>query len=266
MQKLSSPPVLELPPADSWIEGHSISDNETLFSLTELPRRFGIVGAGPIGCEIAQAFARFGSAVYLVEAEHGVVQREDRDAAEIIQRSLVNDGVKLLCCGKDLKLVKDPSGTRLQVTSHGDGYDVMVDQVLVAAGRAPNIEGLGVDTVGVEFDKKGVKVNDRLQTPIGAFTPAATIVPLPVHPRGGFHGAHRDPNRRTKPASGQWRYPMPCTSVSLCTLASRDSIRPINVASPPSGNGMPWVSSAKTLRFSASNSSLNVCSILFVVC
>jgi len=72
--------------------------------------------------------------------------------------------VKLLCCGKDLKLVKDPSGTRLQVTSHGDGYDVMVDQVLVAAGRAPNIEGLGVDTVGVEFDKKGVKVNDRLQT------------------------------------------------------------------------------------------------------
>lgn len=138
--------------------------NETLFSLTELPRRFGIVGAGPIGCEMAQAFARFGSEVYLVETEHGILQREDRDAAEIVQRSLVKDGVKLLCCGKDLKLGKAPDGVRLQVTSHGRGYDVQVDQLLAAVGRAPNVEGLGLETAGVEFDKRGVKVNDRLQT------------------------------------------------------------------------------------------------------
>lgn len=138
--------------------------NETLFSLTELPRRLGVIGAGPIGCEMAQAFARFGTEVYLVEAEHGILPREDRDAAEIVQRSLSKDGVKLLCCGKDLKLVKDPTGVRLQVTSHGKGYDVLVDQLLVAVGRAPNVEGLGLETVGVQFDKKGVKVNDRLQT------------------------------------------------------------------------------------------------------
>ncbi len=138
--------------------------NETLFSLTELPKRLGIIGAGPIGCEMAQSFARFGSEVYLVEAEHGILPREDRGAAEIVLEAMQGDGVKLLCCGKELNLAKDPNGVRMQVGSHGKDYDVLVDQLLVAAGRAPNVEGLGLETVGVEFDKKGVKVNDRLQT------------------------------------------------------------------------------------------------------
>jgi len=138
--------------------------NETLFNLTELPRRLGIVGAGPVGCEMAQSFARFGSEVYLVEAEHGILPREDRDAAEIVRAAMQRDGVKLLCCGKDLKLARDPAGIRLQVASHGEGYDVLVDQLLVAVGRAPNVEGLGLETAGVAFDRKGVQVNDRLQT------------------------------------------------------------------------------------------------------
>ena len=138
--------------------------NETLFSLTELPRRLGIIGAGPVGCEMAQSFARFGSEVFLVEAEHGILPREDRDASEVVRTAMERDGVKLLCCGKDLKLAKDQNDVRLQVGSHGKGYDVLVDQLLVAVGRAPNVEELGLETVGVEFDKKGVKVNDRLQT------------------------------------------------------------------------------------------------------
>jgi len=138
--------------------------NETLFSLTELPNRIGIIGAGPIGCEMAQSFARFGSEVYLVEATHGILPREDPDAANIVREQMARDGVNLLCCGKDLKLAKAPGGVRLQVESHGKGYDVLVDQLLVAVGRAPNVEGLGLETVGVAFDKKGVKVDDRLQT------------------------------------------------------------------------------------------------------
>jgi pyruvate/2-oxoglutarate dehydrogenase complex dihydrolipoamide dehydrogenase (E3) component len=138
--------------------------NETLFNLTELPRRLGVIGAGPVGCEMAQSFARFGSEVYLVEAEHGILPREDRDAAEIVRAAMQSDGVKLLCCGKDLKLARDPAGIRLQVASHGEGYDVLVDQLLVAVGRAPNVEGLGLETAGVAIDRKGVQVNDRLQT------------------------------------------------------------------------------------------------------
>jgi len=138
--------------------------NETIFSLTELPPRLGVIGAGPIGCEMAQAFARFGSQVYLVEAMHGILPNEDGDAADIVHQSLDRDGIQLLCCGKDLKITADSDGKRLSIDSHGKHYDVAVDEILVGAGRIPNTEGLGLELVGVEFNKTGVKVNDRLQT------------------------------------------------------------------------------------------------------
>ncbi len=93
--------------------------NETVFSLTELPARLGIIGAGPIGCELAQAFANLGSEVFLVKTERGVLPREDRDGANIIEASLKRDGVKLLCCGKELKLRPEAGKIRLSVNSHG---------------------------------------------------------------------------------------------------------------------------------------------------
>lgn len=137
--------------------------NETLFSLTGLPSRLGVIGAGPIGCEMAQAFAQLGSEVFLVEAEHGILPREDRDAAEIVQKTIVRDGVKLLCCGKKLEIRRDGK-IWLAVESHGQGYDEPIDKLLVAVGRAPNVELLNLEAVGVDCDKKGVKVNERMQT------------------------------------------------------------------------------------------------------
>lgn len=138
--------------------------NETVFSLTELPQRLAVIGAGPIGCELAQAFARFGSQVYLIEALHGIMPNEDRDAAGIVEQQMARDGVKLLCCGKDLKVSRTEQGKCLTVDSHGRQYSVNVDEILVGVGRTPNVDGLGLDTVGVEYDKNGVKVNARLQT------------------------------------------------------------------------------------------------------
>lgn len=139
--------------------------NETLFSLTELPQRLAVIGAGPIGCEMAQAFARLGSQVLLVEAVHGILPREDSDAAGIVLESMMKDGVKLLCCGKALKLARaDGNKIRLLVDSHEKSYDEVVDQLLVAVGRAPNVEGLGLEDAGVMYSKKGVQVNDTLQT------------------------------------------------------------------------------------------------------
>jgi len=138
--------------------------NETIFSLTELPKRLAVIGAGPIGCEMAQSFARFGSEVLLVETAHGILSREDADASGIVLESMQQDGVKLLCCGKGLKVAKTDGGIRLRVTSHGRDYDEVVDQLLVAVGRAPNVENLGLEAAGVAFNKKGVQVNDYLQT------------------------------------------------------------------------------------------------------
>jgi pyruvate/2-oxoglutarate dehydrogenase complex dihydrolipoamide dehydrogenase (E3) component len=139
--------------------------NETLFSLTELPKRLGVIGAGPIGCEMAQAFSRFGAEVSLVESMHGILPREDQDGANIVREQMLRDNVNLLCCGKELTLSKgENGGVRLTMESHGKGYDITVDKLLVSVGRSPNVEGLDLDEIGVEYSTKGVRINDFFQT------------------------------------------------------------------------------------------------------
>ena len=151
-------------PAIPGLEKIDYLTNESVFSLTELPPRLGIIGAGPIGCELAQSFARMGSEVFLVEAEHGVLPREDRDAAEIVENAILEDGVKLLCCGRNTEIRNESGETRLTLESHGRAYDEPIDQLLVSVGRAPNIESLGLEAAGVKASKQGIEVNSRLQT------------------------------------------------------------------------------------------------------
>ncbi len=139
-------------------------NNETIFSLTEQPARMGIIGAGPIGCEMAQTFARLGTEVYLVEALHGILPREDRDCAAIVEKSLRADGVTLLCCGKQTQISRVENGIRIQLSSHEQAYDITVDTLFVAAGRAPNTEGLNLEQAGVEYDARGVSVDDYFRT------------------------------------------------------------------------------------------------------
>ncbi|MCH9033322.1 MAG: mercuric reductase [Planctomycetes bacterium] len=138
--------------------------NETIFSLTELPRRMAIIGAGPIGCEMAQTFARFGTEVTLVEAMHQLLAREDQDAAQRIEQALVRDGVRINCCAKITGVRKEGDETILTLEGETGG-ELVVDAVLVSVGRAPNVDGLGLEVAGVEFDtRQGVKVDDRLRT------------------------------------------------------------------------------------------------------
>ena len=140
--------------------------NETIFTLTDLPQRIAVIGAGPIGCELAQSFARFGSKVYLIEALHGIMPNEDPDAAEIVRKSMMDrDGIKLMCCGKDLKVTHaEEGGKRLTVNSHENYYDIVVDEILVGGGRTPNLEGLGLEAAGVNYTGQGVEVDERLRT------------------------------------------------------------------------------------------------------
>lgn len=158
--RASAPPIPGLDTVDYLT-------NETLFSLTELPERLGVIGAGPIGCEMAQSFARLGSEVFLVETAAGVLPREDPGAAAIVQASMEKDGVHVICCGRELKLSPADGGkVRLKVEVDGGGYDHVVDKLLVAVGRAPNVDGLGLEDIGIEFSKKGVIVNDKQQTTV----------------------------------------------------------------------------------------------------
>ena len=139
--------------------------NETVFSLTELPKRLAIIGAGPIGCELAQAFSRFGSQVTLLEVMPQILIREDKDAAALIQAALIRDGVALVLGCQITGVERDGQDKVLRVEKNGQQEEVRVDAVLLGVGRAPNVEGLNLEAVDVEFDtKQGVKVDDRLQT------------------------------------------------------------------------------------------------------
>ena len=136
--------------------------NETIFSLTELPRRLAVIGGGPIGCEMAQSFARFGSRVTLLEVGPQILGREDRDAVIRVEKSFVRDGMDLRC-GVNIESVVRSGDARV-VRLQG-GESVEVDQILLGVGRTPNVDGLGLSQAGVEFDNRvGVKVDDRLRT------------------------------------------------------------------------------------------------------
>jgi pyruvate/2-oxoglutarate dehydrogenase complex dihydrolipoamide dehydrogenase (E3) component len=138
--------------------------NETIFSLTELPRRLAVIGAGPIGCELAQAFARFGSHVTVLEAAPQILGREDREAAAILQNVLQSEGIDLQTAVKILSVIRQGNDRIIRLEREGRHTELIVDAILVGAGRAANVEGLGLESAGIAYDRSGVKVSDTLQT------------------------------------------------------------------------------------------------------
>jgi pyruvate/2-oxoglutarate dehydrogenase complex dihydrolipoamide dehydrogenase (E3) component len=138
--------------------------NETLFSLADLPRRLGIVGAGPIGCEMAQAFARLGSIVTLVDQASRVLPSEDADAAAIVAARMAEDGVAIETGASVAAVRQGVDGIVIRIERGGAHREFTCDQLLVAVGRTPNVEGLGLAAAGVAAGKDGVSVNDRLRT------------------------------------------------------------------------------------------------------
>ena len=138
--------------------------NETLFSLTELPPRLAVIGAGPIGCEMAQSFARFGSEVTLLEQIAHILPREDPDAAAIVQRRMAADGVRLALEARITEVVRRERDKLIRYTAGAASHELAVDDILVGVGRAPNVEGLGLEQAGVAYDQAGVTVDDHLRT------------------------------------------------------------------------------------------------------
>lgn len=156
--------------ADLPIEGLAEAGaltNETVFSLTERPERLGIIGAGPIGCEMAQAFARLGTRVTLLEASNQILGKEDRDAAEVLEAALQRDGVEIRT-NIDIRRLRQENGEKVVEAGASEGSErcaeLRFDQILVGVGRAPNVEGLGLEAAGVKFDQKGIEVDERLRT------------------------------------------------------------------------------------------------------
>ncbi|NQT15382.1 MAG: mercuric reductase [Planctomycetes bacterium] len=153
------------PPAIPGLAEVGFLTNETVFSLTELPQRLAVIGGGPIGCELAQTFARLGSRVTLLQRGRGILPREDRDAVQRLANSMGRDGVEIVVDCRVRRVEKKSDGKSVHLVARGSARELPVDEILVGAGRVPNVQGLDLGSAGVEYDdRQGVRVNDRLQT------------------------------------------------------------------------------------------------------
>tara|TARA_B100001750_G_scaffold248083_1_gene276579 strand:+ start:1489 stop:3000 length:1512 start_codon:yes stop_codon:yes gene_type:complete len=149
-----------LPPIEGLADSGCL-DNTTLFDLESAPARLVVIGAGPIGCEMAQCFRRFGSEVTLLESAAEVLPREDPEAAALVRESLEEEGV---CCLLGVEILRVEAGVRVHYRQ-GETMEVAEgDELLVAAGRAPNVEGLELGSAGVKADGSGVIVDGQLRT------------------------------------------------------------------------------------------------------
>jgi pyruvate/2-oxoglutarate dehydrogenase complex dihydrolipoamide dehydrogenase (E3) component len=139
--------------------------NETIFSITTLPKRLVVIGGGPVGCELAQAFSRFGARVVLLEAEPAILPREDADAARIVKDALLRDGVEIIENCQVRGSQPAEQGNLLKVQCVDARREIAFDEILVAVGRTPTIDGLGLEAARVEYEpRSGIRVDDYLRT------------------------------------------------------------------------------------------------------
>lgn len=143
--------------------------NETVFAQRTLPPRLIVLGGGPIGLEIAQAFGRLGSRVTIVEVMDQILGPEDADLAEILKSRLESEGVRIHTGTKALRVERSGAAIRLTVAAaseNGQQTFLDADALFVAAGRKPNIAGLGLDAAGVTYTPRGIPTDPRMRTNI----------------------------------------------------------------------------------------------------
>lgn len=150
-------------------------DHVSALELTEVPESLLVVGAGPVGLEFAQIFARFGSGVTIVNHGAQIAERADTDAAAELQAALEDEGLEILLNGGVDSFSRD--GDRVEAAV-GD-RTIRVSHVLLAAGRAPNVEGLGLDEVGVEVGRGGVTVDEHQRTSVEGIWAAGDVAAGP---------------------------------------------------------------------------------------
>ena len=152
------------PPIEGLAEAGYLT-NESVFNLAERPRRLLVIGGGPLGCELAQAFARLGCEVIIANREPYFLPGEERDAAEILADALRRDGIEVRLNTEVKRVTQRDGEKRVHLANDKEEATVAVDQILVGTGRVPNVEGLNLEAAGVEYDHDhGVRVNDYLQT------------------------------------------------------------------------------------------------------
>ena len=148
-----------IPPVTGLKEAGFLT-NEQVFSLTERPESLAVIGAGPIGCELGQTLQRLGSQVTIISSRDRILPKEEPEAAAVVEQQLLSEGINL---------IKNARAEKVEVIDGkkhlwAGGQEIIVDEILVATGRSPNVESLNLEAAGVKYDKKGIKVDEKLQT------------------------------------------------------------------------------------------------------
>jgi pyruvate/2-oxoglutarate dehydrogenase complex dihydrolipoamide dehydrogenase (E3) component len=153
-----------VPPIEGLTQSGFIT-NEEIFHLKELPERLVVLGGGPIGLELGQAFSRFGSKVTIIEMSDRILSKEDTEVSSYMAGILESEGIKILTKHKAVRVRKADDGTKkIEVELEERAFEIDADEILVSVGRRPNIDGLGLEKAGVEFEAQRIKTNDYLQT------------------------------------------------------------------------------------------------------
>ncbi len=139
--------------------------NENVFDLTELPRRLLVIGGGPLGCELAQTFCRFGARTIIVQDWPLFLPREERDAAQLISDSFARDGIEVRLNTRAVNVHVENGQKLVDLVSDDYKSTVSVDAILTGTGRVPNVDDLNLEAAGVDYDStSGIRVDDFLRT------------------------------------------------------------------------------------------------------
>jgi pyruvate/2-oxoglutarate dehydrogenase complex dihydrolipoamide dehydrogenase (E3) component len=151
--------------------------SDTLWDIRERPGRLLVLGAGPIGCELAQAMGSLGSEVTLVTHAERILPREDADASQLVHARLEKKGIRILTRCEPKSFSRTAGAQAAQCLQDGDSISLEFDRVLLAVGRSPNIEGLGLEELGIRTTPRGtIEVDDYLQTAIPTIYACGDIV------------------------------------------------------------------------------------------
>lgn len=154
----------DIPAVPGLVEAGFLT-NENVFDLRELPRRLLVIGGGPLGCELAQAFCRFGAQTTIVQEIPMFLPKEERDAAQILSDAFARDGIEVRLNTKPVSVRVENGCKVIDLVSEDYKSTVTVDAILTGVGRLPNVEGLNLEAAGVHSEAAtGVRVNDFLQT------------------------------------------------------------------------------------------------------
>ena len=154
-----------VPPVEGLDEAGWV-DHVSALELAELPRSLLVIGAGAVGLEFGQAFARFGSRVTIVDAGERIAPIADAEASATLAAALTDEGIEL-ATGVFVQRVRREDGEAIATIAPRDGsqlYEVRAETILLASGRVPNLEGLNLEAAGVEADRGGIQVDEHLRT------------------------------------------------------------------------------------------------------